>query len=305
MKNNQTTIASEVSISGKGLHTGLTVSITLQPAPANHGVVFQRIDLPEKPTVKAHILNVLDTPRSTNLKDNEAIVKTVEHILAALAGMFVDNVLIQIDAEELPILDGSALPFITMIKQVGIVQLPEAREYVFVDEVVRFEKPDVGIELILVPAEKFTMSVMVDYGTSVLSSQCVSIKKMEEFVDNIASCRTFVFLHELHYLMKNNLIKGGELNNAIVFVDKKPEPEILEEIGDFFHKKDIQINENGTLNNVKLQFFNEPARHKLLDLLGDLYLLGKPIKGEIIARKPGHFANIEFAKLIYEYLENR
>jgi UDP-3-O-[3-hydroxymyristoyl] N-acetylglucosamine deacetylase/3-hydroxyacyl-[acyl-carrier-protein] dehydratase len=305
MKKNQTTIASEVSISGKGLHTGLTVSITLQPAPANHGIVFQRIDLPEKPTVKAHILNVTDTPRSTNLKENGATVKTVEHILAALSGMFVDNVLIQIDAEELPILDGSALPFVTMIKQAGMVQLPELKEYISVDEVVKFEKPDVGIELILVPAEKFTMSVMVDYGTSVLSSQYASIKKMEEFTDNIASCRTFVFLHELHYLTKNGLIKGGELNNAIVFVDKKPEPEILEEIGDFFHKKDIQINENGTLNNVKLQFFNEPARHKLLDLLGDLYLLGKPIKGEIIARKPGHFANIEFAKLIYEYLENR
>ena len=305
MKKNQTTIASEVSISGKGLHTGLIVSITLQPAPANHGIVFQRVDLPEQPTVKAHILNVLDTPRSTNLKENGATVKTVEHILAALAGMCIDNVLIQIDAEEVPILDGSALPFITMIKKVGIIQLSEPREYISVDEVVKFEKPDVGIELILVPAEKFTLSVMVDYGTSVLSSQYASIKKMEEFVDNVASCRTFVFLHELHYLMRNNLIKGGELNNAVVFVDKKPEPEILEEIGDFFNKKDIQINENGTLNNVKLQFFNEPARHKLLDLLGDLYLLGKPIKGEIIARKPGHFANIEFAKLIYEYLESR
>jgi UDP-3-O-[3-hydroxymyristoyl] N-acetylglucosamine deacetylase/3-hydroxyacyl-[acyl-carrier-protein] dehydratase len=182
--------------------------------------------------------------------------------------------------------------------------LPELREYISVDEVVKFEKPDVGIELLLVPAEKFTMSVMVDYGTSVLASQYASIKKMDEFAENIAPCRTFVFLHELHYLIKNNLVKGGELDNAIVFVDKKPNPEILEEIGSFFHMKDIQINENGTLNNVKLQCFNEPACHKLLDLLGDLYLLGKPIKGEIIARKPGHFANTEFVKLIHEYLEN-
>ena len=305
MKKNQTTIASEVSISGKGLHTGCAVSITLQPAPANYGVVFQRVDLLDTPTVKAHILNLADTSRSTNLKENGVSVKTVEHLLAALAGLSIDNVHILIDAKEMPILDGSAAPFIKLIQQAGIKELPELREYISVDEVVKFEKPDVGIELLLVPAEKFTMNVMVDYGTSILASQYASIKKMDEFVEKIAQCRTFVFLHELHYLIKNDLVKGGELDNAIVFVDKKPSPEILEEIGAFFNKKDIQINENGTLNNVQLQCYNEPACHKLLDLLGDLYLLGKPIKGEIIARKPGHFANTEFVKLIYEYLENR
>jgi UDP-3-O-[3-hydroxymyristoyl] N-acetylglucosamine deacetylase/3-hydroxyacyl-[acyl-carrier-protein] dehydratase len=305
MKKNQTTIDSEVSISGKGLHTGCAVSINLQPAPANHGIVFQRVDLPEKPTVKAHILNVADTSRSTNLKENGVSVKTVEHLLAALAGMGVDNLLVQINAEETPILDGSSAAFIKLLKQAGIKDLSEQREYISVDEVVKFEKPDVGIELLLVPAEKFSMSVMVDYGTSVLASQYASIKKMEEFVEKIAPCRTFVFLHEIHYLIKNNLVKGGELDNAIVFVDKKPSPEILEEMGAFFNMKDIQINENGTLNNVQLKCFNEPACHKLLDLLGDLYLLGKPIKGEIIAKKPGHFANTEFVKLIYEYLENR
>jgi len=304
MKKNQTTIASEVSISGKGLHTGCAVSITLQPAPAHHGIVFQRVDVPDTPTVKAHILNVTDTSRSTNLQENGVNVKTVEHLLAALSGMSIDNVLVRIDAEEVPILDGSAVPFVALIQKAGITDLSELREYVSVDEVVKFEKPDVGIELILVPAEKFTISVMVDYGTSVLASQYASIKKNEEFIDKIAPCRTFVFLHELHYLIKNNLVKGGELDNAIVFVDKKPSPEILEEIGAFFNKKDIQINENGTLNNVQLRCLNEPACHKLLDLLGDLSLLGKPIKGEIIARKPGHFANTEFVKLIYEYLEN-
>jgi UDP-3-O-[3-hydroxymyristoyl] N-acetylglucosamine deacetylase/3-hydroxyacyl-[acyl-carrier-protein] dehydratase len=305
MKKNQTTIASEVSISGKGLHTGCVVSIMLQPAPAHHGIVFQRVDVLDTPTVKAHILNVADTSRSTNLHENGVSVKTVEHLLAALAGMSIDNVLIQVNAEEMPILDGSAAPFISMIKKAGTKDLSELREYVSVDEVIKFEKPDVGIELILVPAEKFSMSVMVDYGTNVLASQYASIKKMEEFVENIAPCRTFVFLHELHYLIKNNLVKGGELDNAIVFVDKKPSLEILEEIGTFFNKKDIQINENGTLNNVQLRCLNEPASHKLLDLLGDLVLLGKPIKGEIIARKPGHFANTEFVKMIYEYLENR
>jgi UDP-3-O-[3-hydroxymyristoyl] N-acetylglucosamine deacetylase/3-hydroxyacyl-[acyl-carrier-protein] dehydratase len=305
MKKNQTTIASEVSISGKGLHTGRAVSITLQSAPANHGVVFQRIDVLHKPTVKAHIVNVLETSRSTILHDNGVNIKTVEHLLAALAGMNIDNVLVQINDEEVPILDGSSAPFITMIKKAGIRELPEPREYISVDEVIKFEKPDVGIELILVPAEKFTMSVMVDYGTSVLASQYASIKKIEEFAEHIAPCRTFVFLHELHFLIKNNLIKGGETDNAIVFVDKKPEPHILDEIGTFFNKKNILINENGTLNNVQLRCLNEPARHKLLDLLGDLYLLGKPIKGEIIARKPGHFANTEFVKMIYEYLENR
>ncbi|MCL2435465.1 MAG: UDP-3-O-acyl-N-acetylglucosamine deacetylase [Lentimicrobiaceae bacterium] len=305
MKKNQTTIASESSISGKGLHTGCVVTITLQPAPAHHGIVFQRMDLPDKPTVKAHITNVVKIARSTILQENGAYIKTVEHLLAALAGMCIDNALIQIDAEEVPILDGSALPFISMIKNAGIKELPELREYISVDEVVKFEKPDVGVELILVPAEKFSMSVMVDYGTSVLASQNASIKKIEEFADTIAPCRTFVFLHELHHLIKNDLVKGGETDNAIVFVDKKPDPEILEEIGSFFNKKDIQINENGTLNNVKLRCLNEPACHKLLDLLGDLCLLGKPVKGEIIAHKPGHFANTEFVRLIHEYLENK
>ena len=305
MKKNQTTITSASTISGKGLHTGCAVSLTFQPAPANHGIVFQRIDLPEKPTVKAHILNVADTSRSTNLQENGVDVKTVEHLLAALAGMGIDNLLIQIDAAELPILDGSAAPFISMIKKSGIKELSETIKYITVDEIIKFEKPDVGIELVLLPAEKLSISVMVDYGTSVLASQYASIKKMDEFVDNISFCRTFVFLHELYYLIKNNLVKGGELDNAIVFVDKKPSPEILEEIGNFFNKKDIQINENGTLNNLQLKCLNEPACHKLLDLVGDLYLLGQPIKGEIIARKPGHFANTSFVKLIYEYLENK
>jgi UDP-3-O-[3-hydroxymyristoyl] N-acetylglucosamine deacetylase/3-hydroxyacyl-[acyl-carrier-protein] dehydratase len=239
------------------------------------------------------------------LQENGVNVKTVEHLLAALAGMGIDNLLIQINAEELPILDGSAAHFISMIKNAGIKEFPETIKYITVDEVVKFEKPDVGIELILVPAEKLSISVMVDYGTSILASQNASIKNLNEFVDKIASCRTFVFLHELQYLIKNNLVKGGELDNAIVFVDKKPAPEILEEIGNFFNKKDIQVNENGTLNNVQLKCLNEPACHKLLDLVGDLYLLGQPVKGEIIARKPGHFANTEFVKLIYEYLENR
>jgi UDP-3-O-[3-hydroxymyristoyl] N-acetylglucosamine deacetylase/3-hydroxyacyl-[acyl-carrier-protein] dehydratase len=302
MKKNQTTIASEVSISGKGLHTGCAVSITLQPASENHGIVFQRTDLTDQPKVKAHILNLADTSRSTNLKENGVNVKTIEHLLAALSGMSIDNLLVEIDAEEVPILDGSSAPFVNLIKEAGVKEQSIPREYVSLDEVVKFEKPDVGIELILVPAEKFSISVMVDYGTSVLASQCASMKKPEEFIENIAPCRTFVFLHELHYLIKNDLVKGGELDNAIVFVDKKPSPEILQEIGDFFNMKNIQINENGTLNNVKLKCFNEPACHKLLDLMGDLYLLGKPLKGEIIARKPGHFANTEFVKLIYECL---
>ncbi|MDR0206898.1 MAG: UDP-3-O-acyl-N-acetylglucosamine deacetylase [Bacteroidales bacterium] len=302
MKKNQTTIDSEVSISGKGLHTGCAVTIHLRPAAENHGIVFQRIDLDDKPKVKAHILNLADTSRSTNLKENGVSVKTVEHLLAALSGLSIDNLLITLDAKELPILDGSATPFVNLIKSAGIKEQNARREYISLDEVVKFEKPDVGIELILLPAEKFTVSVMVDYGTSVLASQYASIKKIEEFEDHIAPCRTFVFLHELHYLIKNDLARGGELDNAVVFVDKKPSPEILEEIGDFFNMKNIQINENGTLNNVKLKCYNEPASHKLLDLLGDLYLLGKPLKGEIIARKPGHFANTEFVKLIYECL---
>ena len=301
MTKNQTTIASEAIITGKGLHSGNQVKLHFKPAPANHGIVFQRVDLEGKPTVRAHISNIADTSRSTNLREKNVDVKTVEHLMAALAGLYIDNLLIEIDAPELPILDGSAKEYVTKLQEAGIKILDEKKEYYTVTEVVKFEKPDLGIELILVPSNHFKISVMVDYGTNILATQNATIKSMDDFTKEIFNCRTFVFIHELDLLIKNNLVKGGNMDNAIVFIDKKPDQEVLDNLAGFFNMKNIKITENGTLNNVQLHYNNEPARHKLLDLIGDLYLLGKQLKGEIIAKKPGHFVNTEFVKLIAEY----
>lgn len=300
IKEKQSTLASVVEFSGRGLHTGQHSKIVIKPAPENHGIIFQRVDLPEKPFVHAHISNLHDTSRSTNIQENGADVKTIEHFMAACAGASIDNLLVEIDGAELPILNGSASLYIEAFEKVGIVKQDALREYFTVDEVVKFEKPDDGIELMIVPSKNLKMSVMVDYGTPILASQNYSLNKMSDFKDEVAPCRTFVFLHELLFLAQNNLVKGGDVDNAIVFVNKKPEKEELDQLCQFFDRKDIEVNENGTLNNTQLLFHNEPARHKLLDLIGDLYLLGKPIKGTIVAKKPGHFANTEFTKLISE-----
>lgn len=300
IKEKQSTLAGIVAFSGRGLHTGQQSKVTIKPAPANHGIVFQRVDLPEKPLVRAHISNLNDTSRSTNIRENDADVKTIEHFMAACAGMSIDNLLVEINCSEMPILNGSAEQYIREFERVGIEQQDAPRDYFTVEEVVKFEKPDLGIELMIVPAKSFKISVMVDYGTHILASQNVSLNKMSDFAQEIAPCRTFVFLHELQYLVSNNLVKGGDIDNAIVFVDKMPEKGELEQLCRFFNRNDIEVTENGTLNNTRLLFHNEPARHKLLDLIGDLYLLGKPIKGTIVAKKPGHFANSEFTKLISE-----
>lgn len=300
MTKKQKTIAGEISVSGRGLHTGKQATLTLKPAPENFGIVFQRIDLPDKPFIKAHISNVFDTSRSTNLRENDADVKTVEHLLSALSGLSIDNLLIEIDEQELPILDGSATEYVQKITAVGLTEQNAIREYFTVNEVVKFEKPDKGIELIIVPSKHEKFTVMVDYGTHVLASQCATLKHLDQYVPEIYNCRTFVFLHELQFLIANNLVKGGDVDNAIVFVDKMPNQDELDNLAQFFERSDVQVTENGILDNVELRHLNEPARHKLLDLIGDLYLLGKPIKGDIIAKKPGHFANTEFAKLIYE-----
>ncbi|HNY62510.1 MAG TPA: UDP-3-O-acyl-N-acetylglucosamine deacetylase [Bacteroidales bacterium] len=302
MTQKQQTIAAEVAFSGRGLHTGKLANITIKPAPENHGVVFQRIDLPGKPIVRAHINNVADTSRSTNLREDGVDVKTVEHLLSVCSGMGIDNVVIEIDNEEVPILDGSGKEYVEKIQKVGIQSQQANREYYTVEEVVMFEKPDQGIELILMPSQHQKFTVIIDYGTDALASQCVTLKDLSQYVPDVYDSRTFVFLHELQFLVKNNLIKGGDLNNAIVFVDKKPKQEELDQLAQFFGVGDVQVTKNGTLDNVKLRYLNEPARHKLLDLIGDLFLLGKPIKGDIIAKKPGHFANTEFAKLIAEVM---
>ena len=294
----QSTIAQSISLSGSGLHSGKEVFITFKPAPENHGIIFQRVDLENSPLIHAAPHNVYDTSRGTSIRENGAEVMTVEHLLAALAGLSIDNVLVEINNAETPILDGSAKIYVDTLRQAGTVSQNAPREYIVIDKEYTFRKPDTDIEVTVKPCDHYKMSVNVDYGTTVLAAQEASINGMEDFLAHIYESRTFVFLHELQFLIAHNLAKGGDVDNAIVFVDKKPSQEVLDELARFFNKKDIDVTENGTLNHQPLRFANEPARHKLLDLVGDLYLLGKPIKGHITANKPGHFANTELAKII-------
>ena len=298
MNSMQTTIASPISVSGRGLHTGQQVTVTFVPAPANFGICFQRIDLP--PIVKASPINVFDTSRGTSIRDGEAEVHTIEHLMAALAGLGIDNVLIKTIGLETPILDGSSRVYVEMFKEVGIKTLDEPKKIGIIKKEMTFTIPEKQIELIIKPYDRYKLTVNVDYGTKVLATQHATLDKIENFVPDIYNCRTFVFLDELQYLIQNNLARGGDLDNAIVFVDKVPDNKVLNQLGVFFHKKDITVTPDHILNNTNLRHTNEPARHKLLDLIGDLYLLGVSLKAEIIANRPGHFANTSFARQIME-----
>lgn len=295
---NTHTISSLVSLSGRGLHTGKHVTITFNPAPEYTGVLFRRVDLPEKPVIHAIATNVFDTSRGTSLKENGAEVRTVEHLMAALAGMQIDNVIVDIDAEETPILDGSSRFYVEALQNAGLVEQQQEREYFVVTKPVTFSLPEKQIELRIEPYDGYELKVDVDYGTDVLASQNAELKDIARFVPEIYNCRTFVFLHELQFLIANNLVKGGDVDNAIVFVAQMPEQKVLDQLSTFFNRKNLKVTENGVLDNVELHHPNEPARHKLLDLVGDLYLLGKPLKGRVYASHPGHFANTELAKKI-------
>jgi UDP-3-O-[3-hydroxymyristoyl] N-acetylglucosamine deacetylase/3-hydroxyacyl-[acyl-carrier-protein] dehydratase len=296
----QTTIASPVSVSGRGLHTAQQVTVTFVPAPADFGVQFERIDLPGHPIVKASPYAVFDTSRGTSIREGEAQVHTIEHLMAALAGLGIDNVLVRTVGPETPILDGSSRIYVEMLKEVGLRTLKAPRKYGTVKEEISLSIPEKQIELTIKPADRFKMTVNVDYGTKILASQQAVLDNLENFVPDVYNCRTFVFLDELQFLIQNNLARGGDLDNAIVFVDKVPDNKVLNALGDFFHKRDITVTPDHILNNTNLRHPNEPARHKLLDLIGDLYLLGVPLRAEIIANRPGHFANTSFAKKIME-----
>ncbi|MBO4645060.1 MAG: UDP-3-O-acyl-N-acetylglucosamine deacetylase [Bacteroidales bacterium] len=296
----QTTIIHPVSLSGKGLHTGKHVTLTFSPAPANHGVVFRRIDLPGQPTVKALGIHVFDTSRGTSIRDGAAEVRTIEHLMAALAGLQIDNVLVEIDAEETPILDGSSRLYVEALQKAEIQTLTEEREYFTISQTVTYNLPEKGIEIRMEPADDFQAFVHVDYGTQILAQQEAELRNITDFYPSIYNCRTFVFLHELQFLIQHNLVRGGDVDNAIVFVAQMPDEKALQQLADFFHKSDLKVTENGILNNVELHHDNEPARHKLLDLVGDLYLLGKPVKGHVFASRPGHFANTEFVKQLIQ-----
>lgn len=294
----QTTIKEAVTVSGVGLHTGANVKLTFLPAPANHWYKFQRVDLDGQPIIEADCELVTDTSRGTTLEKNGVKVSTVEHALAALVGLEIDNVLLQIDGPEMPIMDGSSIQFVEKLLAAGIVELEAEREYFHVPVNVHYNDSENKVEMVAMPLDDYRATVMVDYNSPVLGSQHATITNLSEFEKEIARCRTFCFLHELEMMLSNNLIKGGDLNNAIVIVDRIVEDGEMDRLAKIFDKPKVEVRKEGILNNVELRFQNEPARHKLLDLLGDLALIGMPIKAQIMAARPGHASNVAFARKI-------
>lgn len=305
MNNKQSTIAKAVSIAGVGIHTGATVNMTFHPAAVNHGYIFQRIDLPEAPLVPALVENVVETSRGTTLAVNDAKVYTVEHVLAALTGLQIDNVLITLDGPETPIADGSSIAFIQALESAGLVEQDADRNFIEIKENYHFYDAEKDVEITLMPYNGFKVSVLIDYNSPVLGTQHAVLKHISDFKTEIASCRTFCFLHELEVLLQNNLIKGGDLNNAIVVVDQAVEAKELDRLAGIFNKPQMGVSKEGILNNVELRFVNEPARHKLLDVIGDLALLGRPLKAHVIASKPGHSSNVAFGKEFRAFLKKQ
>jgi UDP-3-O-[3-hydroxymyristoyl] N-acetylglucosamine deacetylase/3-hydroxyacyl-[acyl-carrier-protein] dehydratase len=298
----QRTVRIPVELKGVGLHTGKKVMLNILPAPENHGYKFQRIDLEGHPIVTADVDLVVDTKRGTTLEQNGVRVHTTEHVLAALYGLMVDNALIQIDGPEIPIMDGSSKPFVDAIEAVGYQEQDAVREYFELKEILTFEDTEKNVEMLAVPTEggEFRLTVMVDYHSPVLGTQHASMYTIDEFKDEIAGCRTFVFLRELESLAKAGLIKGGDLDNAIVLVEQERSQKELDDLAKLLGKEDydIKVEGIGVLNTIKLQYENEPARHKLLDIVGDFALLGKYIRAHILAARPGHAGNVEFAKVL-------
>jgi UDP-3-O-[3-hydroxymyristoyl] N-acetylglucosamine deacetylase / 3-hydroxyacyl-[acyl-carrier-protein] dehydratase len=299
----QHTLKSPISISGTGLHTGILVDMCLNPANPGFGIQFKRIDLPGQPIIKADCDLVTDTSRGTTLEDNGAKVSTVEHILAALVGMGVDNCQIEINGPEIPIMDGSSQPFVEVIAEAGVEEQEAAKHWYTIDTNISYYHEGKRVEMVAMPAVEYKITTLIDFNSPVLGTQHAGLKSIRDFNTEIAPCRTFCFLHELEALLANNLIKGGDINNAIVVVDKPVTDEEMARLAKIFKKDRIEVKSEGYLNNLELRFPNEPARHKLLDVVGDLALIGFPIKAHIIANRPGHFSNVEFAKLIKQYIK--
>jgi UDP-3-O-[3-hydroxymyristoyl] N-acetylglucosamine deacetylase / 3-hydroxyacyl-[acyl-carrier-protein] dehydratase len=299
----QHTLISAVSISGTGLHTGINVDMILKPANPGFGYQFQRTDLPGAPTIKADCDLVTDTSRGTTLEKGECKVNTVEHILAALVGMGVDNCLIELNGPEIPIIDGSSAPFVNIIAETGVLEQDAAKTWYSLDTNISYTDEVKKVEMTAMPAVSYQVTTLIDFNSTVLGTQHASLKNIKDFETEIAPCRTFCFLHELEALLDNNLIKGGDINNAIVVVDKTVTDEEMDRLAKAFGREKIEIKNEGYLNNLELRFSNEPARHKLLDIVGDLALIGYPIKAHIIANRPGHSSNVEFAKKIKQYIK--
>jgi len=299
----QHTLANSISISGTGLHTGVLVDMKLVPANPGFGIQFQRVDLPNNPIIKADCDLVTDTSRGTTLQVGDAKVSTVEHILAALVGSGVDNVLIEVNGPEIPIMDGSSAPFIELIESTGVLEQDAAKAWYSIDENIFHYDEAKRVEMVALPALDYQITTLIDFNSPVLGTQHAALTTIKDFKAEISPCRTFCFLHELEALLKHDLIKGGDINNAIVVVDKPVTDEEMGRLAKVFKREKIEVKSEGYLNNLELRFPNEPARHKLLDVVGDLALIGYPIKARIIANRPGHSSNVEFAKKIKQYIK--
>ncbi len=303
MSNKQTTIKKQTTLEGVGIHTGNEVKLTFKPAPADFGYVFKRIDMTNQPEIEALSKYVVDTQRGTTLQKDGVKLKTIEHVLAALVGLEIDNVIIEINGEEPPILDGSSKYFVEAIESAGIKFLNKIRSEYIVKEVISYVDTKTGSEITVIPSDNYQITTMVDYDTKILGTQNATLNNLNEFKENFSNARTFSFLHEIEMLLENNLIKGGDLNNAIVYVDKKISDETMDKLKKAFKKDKISVKPNGILDNLNLHYQNEAARHKLLDVMGDLALIGKRIRGKVIAKKPGHKTNTAFAKKISSIIE--
>ena len=303
-KENQTTISRKISLSGVGLHTGKDVSITFCPADSDHGYIFKRTDIEGSPLIEADANYVTSTDRGTCLNKNSITIQTCEHVLASLVGLEIDNVMIELNASEPPIMDGSSKYFVEALEKAGIKQLNQKRKEFIVRNVISYKDEASGSEITIIPASQYSVTTMVDFGTKILGTQNATIENISEFKDNISSCRTFSFLHEIEMLLNKGLIKGGDLNNAIVYVDKPLSDETMSKLKKAFDKDKISVKSNGILDNLTLLYPNEAARHKLLDVIGDLALIGTRVRGKVIATKPGHYINTKFSKKMKDIIKD-
>lgn len=299
----QQTIKQPTSLSGVGLHTGQNVTVTFLPAPPNHGIKFQRVDLPEQPLINADCDLVTTVQRGTTLEKGNAMVATVEHLMSALVGLQIDNCLVQVNGIEIPIMDGSARYFVEALEKAGIQEQAEERDIFELRQNIHYVDKESGVEYLAMPSNRYKVTALIDYKSEVLGQQHATLDKVTDFKKEIAPSRTFCFLHELEMLYEAGLIRGGDLNNAIIVVDKPVSEEERVKLAALFNKPDIKVVEEGILNNVDLHHHNEPARHKLLDVVGDLALIGTPISANIIATKPGHKHNVEFAKILKQHIK--
>jgi UDP-3-O-[3-hydroxymyristoyl] N-acetylglucosamine deacetylase/3-hydroxyacyl-[acyl-carrier-protein] dehydratase len=303
MSVNQKTIKKEVSLEGIGLHTGNKVSLTFKPAAVNTGFTFVRTDLEGQPAIEALACYVTDTQRGTNIEKNGVVINTSEHVLAAVVGLDIDNIIIEIDAAEPPIMDGSSKYFVEILEKAGIVEQDAERDVYEVKDIISFKDEETGSEIMIMPSDKYEITTMVDFGTKILGTQNATLDRLSDFKKEIADARTFSFLHEIEMLLDNNLIKGGDLNNAIVYVDKPLSEKTMKKLSKAFKKDSVKVKPNGILDNLNLHWANEAARHKLLDVIGDLALIGTKIQGKVIATKPGHKINTQFAKKMMKLIK--